>query len=311
MRIEWNTLSPAAWYDIYLKIPKTNLLQSYAYAKAMREVHFQNTRFGHILDDKGRTLGLVNMQYISLFGVVERVFIDRGPLWLSDTEGVSKHQKFWTLINDLYPKRPGRKRRFIPEIDNNSDILKQVDLVHTAEGYETIWLDLSPSLEILRAGLKSKWRNMLKRAEEEDLTIECDDVGLYLDYLLAEYMKDRFQKGYSGASPKFIRALHKNKSPYEHGRIYLAKSKGQHNPIAMIYIFIHGTSATYQIGWSNPKGRDTRAHYRLIWDALKDLKALGIKYLDLGGINEKTAKGVTRFKKGLGGIPLKTLGIYK
>jgi hypothetical protein len=311
MKVEWNTLSQVDWYDIYLSLPKTNIIQSYAYAKAARLAYFQDTKFGHITDDSGKTLGLVNMQFINLMGVIQRIFIDRGPLWISSEVAQKYEHEFWTHMNQNYPKRIGRKRRFIPETECPSHELEDIGLIKKADGYETIWLDLAPDIKDLRANFNKKWRNMLTRAEDENLVIEYDEQGLYLDDLLKEYMKDRLKKSYAGASPKFIRTLHQCKTPHEHGRIYLARSAKGHAPVAMIYIFLHGTAATYQIGWSGKVGRDLRANYALIWHAIQDLKASGIRWFDLGGINESSAKGVTRFKRGLGGISYKSPGIYK
>jgi len=81
-------------------------------------------------------------------------------------------------------------------------------------------------------------------------------------------------------------------------------------PIAGILLFTHGLSATYQIGYTSDVGRENRAHYALLWSALEKLKERGINYFDLGGVNEKGAKGVKIFKKGMGGTIEKTLGLY-
>ena len=86
----------------------------------------------------------------------------------------------------------------------------------------------------------------------------------------------------------------------------------RHNDVACggILILCHGRSATYQIGWTSDRGRTCGAHNVLLWQALAQLKARGITTLDLGGMNDETAKGVKAFKEGLGGRTIRTAGLY-
>lgn len=312
MHIIWDKLSPEDWYRIYNRIPKTNLVQSYSYARAVRQIHQQVTRFGVIRAKDNSVIGLVQMQEIKIFGLIHRVFIDRGPLWCDPATTLETEKTFWTLIAESFPARLGRKRRFIPEAKADPrlpPIFEKLGYKKTGAGYKTMWLDLRADLDTLRAGLKPKWRNMLRRAEENSLIIDTDDRGIMLELLLAGYTQDKAVKKYSGASPQFIRALEMTRNPEEYSLI-LTAAPVEAPPVAMVYFRIHGTSATYQIGWSNDQGREKRAHHLLLWAAIKTLKDSGIHWLDLGGIDPDQAEGVTRFKKGLGGEMLETTGIY-
>jgi lipid II:glycine glycyltransferase (peptidoglycan interpeptide bridge formation enzyme) len=64
---------------------------------------------------------------------------------------------------------------------------------------------------------------------------------------------------------------------------------------------IHGQAATYQVGWSNDQGRDLNAHNLLLWQAMTELSARGVRVLDLGGVNTGRSAGLARFKIGTGG----------
>lgn len=311
MRMDWDTLSPDAWYGIYTQIPKTNIIQSYAYAKAMRDVHYQMTRFGVIYNDQDQVIGLTQIQEIRFLGVIHKVFLDRGPIWCIGQDTDQNHHDFWMYINQCFPQRLGRRRRFIPEYSGQDmSLVPETMMKKKAEGYQTIWLDLRPDIDVLHQNLHKKWRNMLKRAGEENLYIEMDDHGIALEYLLAQYEQDRREKQYAGASAKFIRALERHKSEHEYSLIYAASVAEDKPPCAMVYVFVHGKSATYQIGWSDKTGREKRAHYVLLWRVIQDLKEKQINWFDLGGIDETHAEGVTRFKKGMGGAPMKTIGIF-
>jgi lipid II:glycine glycyltransferase (peptidoglycan interpeptide bridge formation enzyme) len=160
----------------------------------------------------------------------------------------------------------------------------------------------------LRKNLKQKWRNALNKSEKQGLTIDIDQDGKSLDILLKRYMSDRLQKKYAGASPKMIKSLAKHAAP--RGELLILNAIKDQDIIASILVFLHGTSATYQIGWSGQKGRVHNAHYALLWQAICILKQNNITDFDLGGINDDSAAGVKAFKNGLGGQEIALIGQY-
>ena len=82
------------------------------------------------------------------------------------------------------------------------------------------------------------------------------------------------------------------------------------NAVAGMIFLIHGSTATYQVGWGNEQGRQERAHHVLLWRAIRELKELGIRRLDLGGVNTQRSAGLARFKMGLGGEVRQFAGTY-
>ncbi len=84
---------------------------------------------------------------------------------------------------------------------------------------------------------------------------------------------------------------------------------GRERVAAMMFL-IHGQAATYQVGWSSPQGRDLNAHNLLLWQAMNELKARGVRRLDLGGINTTRSAGLARFKLGTGGQVQVLAGTY-
>ncbi|MEK9901856.1 MAG: hypothetical protein VW516_14020 [Rhodospirillaceae bacterium] len=57
------------------------------------------------------------------------------------------------------------------------------------DGYRTIWLDLSESLEALRAGQKQNWRNALVQGERNGLEIIDDPGCARLEWLTTQQSK--------------------------------------------------------------------------------------------------------------------------
>mgnify|MGYP000530677964 CR=1 FL=1 len=310
MHIKWDDLSIAEWYAIYNQLPKSNIVQTYAYAKAMRQIHFQDTGFGVIKNTGGDPMGLVQAQYVSSFGF-KRFFIDRGPLWIKPNN-FNHQRQFWELIATERPKSFLSKRRFIPEIDYSPYALKLFEKLgfnHKADGYQTIWLNLDPDLADLEKNLDKSWRGALNKARKSSLEIKLDPHSHDLERLLKKYTHDRFKKKYAGASPKLVRAMERYKSEYENSFIISATDENG-KVCAMMYFWIHGTSATYQIGWSDKNGRTHNAHNLMMWRAIEHLKPQNINWLDLGGINTDKAEGVTRFKSGLNGEIFISAGIF-
>ena len=64
-------------------------------------------------------------------------------------------------------------------------------------------------------------------------------------------------------------------------------------------------------GWADEAGRKSGAMRLVLWRAVLALKARGVAWLDLGGINPENAPGVTEFKLGTGGQAVETAGLYR
>ena len=122
------------------------------------------------------------------------------------------------------------------------------------------------------------------------------------------YELDVLEKDYSGPSTKLLTELMKFMVPRGEAVIFNATDQGR--TVAAILVFLHGASATYQVGWTSDKGRKLAAHHQLLWRAMLSLKERGIKDLDLGGVNDESAAGIKRFKTGLGGEEVALVGFF-
>ena len=73
---------------------------------------------------------------------------------------------------------------------------------------------------------------------------------------------------------------------------------------------LHGSVATYHIGWADDTGRDLNAHNLLLWRASLLLRERGLAAIDLGGVNTHSLPGISRFKLGTGGAVRTLAGTY-
>jgi len=313
LTIKWNTLSIEEWENKFSRLPRSNILQSYVYARAMCPIARQRGRWGLILID-GNEAGLVQILEAGIFkNTFHAVILDRGPLWF-DGYGTVLHMKlFFEEWNRIFPRRWGRKRRVLPETPDGPSaqkLLSQTGLKpEDRSGYQTFWLDLTKNTDDLRAALKSKWRGHLNKGERADLDISWDQSPAVIAWMLTVYAADKAERSYGGPSADFLKSYLPLAA--QSGNLHVARALKDGIPLAFIVIITHGRSATYLIGWTSREGRGFSAHQRLLWEGLVMLQQVGIKDFDLGGVNdEDAADGLKTFKEGMGGNLVRYAGQY-
>ncbi len=306
--IDWNI--PAKEYvRIFDQIPQSNLLQSYEYSLACARVNFQRPNYGKIITGD-KTAGIFMLLEAGIFkNMIHGLILDRGPLWLEGFGNQTENEEFFVHLAIRYPKRLGRKRRIIPEKSSDISKLHGNDYERLDRpGYQTIRLDLRPDEAVLRSNLKQKWRNILNKSEKLPFEIEWDIKRESWLEIRALYIEDRKKRGYPGPAVKLLDALVDEFARSQNllaGRILL-----NGNLYAAMLIFRHGCSATWQVGWTSQKGRNTGAGYRLLWQACLELKDRGTDDFDLGGFNEADASGIKHFKSGTGGQEIRLAGHF-
>lgn len=309
-RIQWNTGSLDNWDDLLKKVPRSNLLQSWPYAQMMRAKQQMSTRFGQLLIE-GEIAAIFQIHEVKLGPLYHVVTLDRGPLWLKSNPSLDDWRSFLEAYAQEFPKKLGRRRRLMPELESSPEtqrLMLDCGFQARAPGYQSIWLDLTKTLDELRKGLKQKWRNALNQSEKKNLDVHTLNDPASFNWLMTRYGEDRSQKKYRGPSVAMLKSLYQFSSARDEVFMLSATSAGE--IIASILIFKHGRSATYQVGWTSEQGRDTKAHQLLLWHAIEALQAEGFTSFDLGGIHPEQAAGLTQFKRGLGGEEFELVGIY-
>jgi lipid II:glycine glycyltransferase (peptidoglycan interpeptide bridge formation enzyme) len=310
-RLIWSSGVTQQSEELFSRIPRSNLLQSPAYGQTMARLNNQRLRQAVILMD-GEQAGIVQLLEAGLFNNrILGAHLDRGPLLLENYGRPEHFEAFLEALRRDYPKKFGRKMRFIPECEDippNTKILEERGFKRASAPYRTLWLDLRPSMERLRAKTAKNWRGALKKAENQGIELVWDGQGSLLAFFLAGYQKDKAEKKYDGPSPRTLSVLTQAFLKRKNAYIGCASLDGE--PLAGVLIICHGKSATYQAGWTTQAGRERCAHHLLLWEALRVLKERAIDDFDLGGINETQSKGVKAFKEGLGGTLVQTPGLW-
>jgi hypothetical protein len=165
---------------------------------------------------------------------------------------------------------------------------------------QSLLVDLSPSLEEIRKDFDKKWRNCLSKAERTGLSIESGTgVDLFEQFMpLHDRMLSRKRVVAESDIRKYRRAQEALPEPLKM-KVVLAKAADV--PCAGAIYSSAGDSAVYLFGATDEAGMRTSASYLVHWTIIEQLKAGGVRYYDLNGINPETNPGTYHFKKGLAG----------
>ncbi|WP_448208358.1 lipid II:glycine glycyltransferase FemX [Azospirillum sp. sgz302134] len=314
--IQWNEGTMGEWSSLFARIPRSTLPQCFGYAQAMGRTHGFVPRLGTIRRG-GEVVGLVQILERRMLRLFRQRQMHRGPLWL---DGVEPDQETleatFRLLRRACPDNAFNRASFLPELaasPETEDMLRRCGFRRFGPGYRTVWLDLSRNEDELRAAMARDWRQRLKGAEKAGLVIDLDWEAKNLPWLMKQEHEQALTKQFRPMTgPLAVRI--RNALVKGDGVLMAAalESKARDaKPVASGLFYLHGTSATYQIGWANEAGRKSGAMRLILWRAALALKARGVSWLDLGGINPESAPGVTEFKLGTGGEAVETTGLYR
>jgi len=303
IQLDWESPEEMSWRKAFAKIHHSTVFQSWSWGAAVAQVGGAGVRRADILKN-GRPVGLVQVFEESRLGLFTLGKVLRGPLFHQPVMPEDRIGAMRLLARE-YPIRKLKRFSILPELP---DGLAAQGLLHDARfhkalgEYETAWLDLTKPLEDIRAGFRQNFRNQLVKAEKQDIRV---DNPTDPRPLLAQYEGQRQTLRYRAPEGALIASL-----PDEDLLCLEARMEGFEEPIAGVLCILHGRSATYQVGWTSDEGRDVNAHNLLLWEAVRQLSARGIRELDLGGLDWVHAEGVAHFKSGLGAEPFILPGTY-
>ena len=313
MHIRWNAIQQSEWEQ--LQAPHiTALQQDWAYGASFQAMGLDCHRAQVIKE--GKTIALAQFicrRYLGAFGVA---LCTRGPVWLEELSALDQ-QKIYRELKHSCPLPKPRWLIFSPALTEHYHP-SLVGLTRVMTGYSTVQIDLTKTNAQLRAACEGRWRNRLAAAERENLEIVRNtDSALEIQWLLEEERTQRLQKNFHGLPTHFIEHYHAARADPSTTLLMLHAESHQPTPhkennhrIAAMLFLLHGSTATYHVGWTNAEGRAKHAHNLLMWRAFEELRTLGIHTLDLGGINTRSLAGISRFKIGTGGQIVTYAGTY-
>jgi peptidoglycan pentaglycine glycine transferase (the first glycine) len=178
----------------------------------------------------------------------------------------------------------------------------------------TILLDLNPTEDELLARMKQKTRYNIRLAEKKGVSLRVgnlDDLPMLYKMYAETSVRDGFvirDEGYYKTVWNIF--MNSNEPTCEP---LIAEVNGE--PVAAIFVFYFAGRAYYVYGMSRDVHREKMPAYLLQWEAMKRAKANGCVIYDLWGapdvfVESDSMWGVYRFKEGLGGKVVRTLGAW-
>lgn len=198
----------------------------------------------------------------------------------------------------------------------------------------TVLIDLNPSEEELLARMKQKTRYNIRLAEKKGVALRVGtraDLGMLYKMYAETSARDGFvirdEDYYKTVWEIFMR---ENQSQFSNSPVsslqspianyqlpstepLIAEVNGE--LVAAIFVFYFAGRAYYVYGMSRAVYREKMPTYLLQWEAMKRAKAKGCTVYDLWGAPDvfdesDSMWGVYRFKEGLGGKVVRTLGAW-
>ena len=309
LSIEWNQTSRADW-DAAHAAGLGSYQQDWAYGVALKATSpGVEVLRAAVRRSDGSLLAVAQITARS-FALVGRFAVcTHGPVWGSDVSADDKRGAYHLMKKTLPQGWP----RLLVVTPDEAEPPKGLRRVMTGDA--TVLIDLTRDEAALRSDLEASWRNKLSKAERSELQVQ--KAGLkpaQYRWLLEAEAKQRQKRGYRAMPLEMTERWQDAKAEGAGGDkgagIAVFRADLKRDAAAGMLFLIHGKRATYHVGWTSEEGRTNAAHNLILWTAMKDLKARGVKVLDLGGVNTQSGAGIARFKLEAGGKVLSRAGAF-
>jgi len=333
-------VNAAAWNALIASLPNPHLLQTWEWGQV-------KARYGwHALpqtwrDDQGRVTAaaLVLQRAVSLLGGLIRLnilYVPKGPLleWrdadlrhrvLKDLSDLARQRGAIfikidpdVILGERFPGQPGAQ-----EFELGLAIRSELQAAgwHFSEEQvqfrNTVLIDLQPTEAELLARMKQKTRYNIHLAERKGVKVRIGNSS-DLELLYRLYAETSLRDGFvirdeayyrtvwdtfmqAGLAEPLIAELHQPGAPPE--------------LLAALVLFHFAGRAWYIYGMSSERHRQVMPNHLLQWEAIRRAKITGCQVYDLWGAPDHFDEsdrlwGVYRFKEGLGGSVIRTLGAW-
>ena len=306
--IEVDTVDEQGWYQILHLFEDANIYQAWSYVAVTSGPNHMSS---FVLKKDGNIVAIALVRIVKLpvlnIGIA---YIRWGPLWRrrGTSVDIETFRQAVRALRNEYACGRGLVLRIFPVLfDSDPPWFRSI---LTEEGFSsvrkealdrTILMDLRPSLDELRSGIKPHWKRYLKVAEKSGLEVIEGTGEVSFNEFIRIYKEMVARKNLEGLIidiNEFREIQSKLPEQFKMG-ILLAKSEG--NICAGLVYSAIGDTAIYLFGATGDVGIRSRGSYLLHWRLIEKLKQNKITVYDLHGINPVKNPGTYRFKSDLGG----------
>lgn len=314
---EIDRVTAAEWTAIVDDFEDATIYQTWAY----EEVRWGAHRMHHVVIRRaGHVVAAAQVRALILPVLKAGIaYLYLGPMWRprgreADPEAL---RAVLRALRDEFVARRGLQLRIIPrEIAEDPcparDILEQEGFrrVNATKPYRTFLLDLSPSIDGLRKGLASDWRNRLRKSYDRDITLVHGTTDDLYGHLAGLYEAMHARKGFVRyVDVNEFREIQRRLPDHHKMRITVLYFEG--DPVAASTLSAIGGRAMGILFATSDRALTCQAANRLVWDQICAAKEMGFRHLDMGGIDPVAYPGGYTFKKGVGGRDIQFIGEYR
>ena len=229
-----------------------------------------------ISDENGNPVSLAQILVKNFFFFVKAARLTRGPLIL---DLIDHDERLYNeiVLGSLEAIRRLSLKKFwlyfsiAPELDYSTDMCSQIKSLGFSRNREprigSARLEIQRDDEAILAGFKGKWRNLLRKAWKEDVTVEVytgDNIPCEL--VTNTYQGLKKSKNFDGISDNLLYEILTSEKNVKKINVYVVMSKEDNSvvgsqPIGMLLTAAHGTVRTYLIGYTDMEGRAKNVNY--------------------------------------------------
>ncbi len=342
-------VNPSAWDATITRLPEPHVLQSAEWASIKAKYGWQpefylwsgsagsyqlaENRLSSPIDAAAAALILIRS--ISIRGVtipLRIMYVPKGPLLADWCDDALRQQ----VLGDL--KHLARQARAIfikidPDLrmgvgvpgagsytDDNNGILVSREL--QSQGWlfsdqqiqfrNTVLLDLLPTEEQILGSMKQKARYNIRLAARKGVIVRKGQLS-DIDLLYRMYSETAARDGFVIRDSSYYQTVWS--TFLNAGMAELLIADVDREPVGAIILFMFGKRAWYLYGMSRELHREKMPNYLLQWEAIRTAKLSGCHTYDLWGAPDNFTEsdplwGVYRFKEGLGGEVVRTIGAW-
>lgn len=308
-RAEVDRVTAEDWSRLIDLFEDANIYQTWQYGEA----HWGRRSLSHLVVKRdGGVVGIAQLRIVRPtplpFGMA---YLRWGPL--CHRRGAVLDQEIAArVVREIEAEYVRRRKLFLRVLPNAFEGSARAEVIGAAfvgfkaepadpdNTYRTFVLDLSRDMAELRKRLDKKWRNMLARAEKNGLrVIEGTRKEEFLVFReMYRQMRQRKKFETTVDIDEFC-WMQEHLPERQRMRVLLCEDDGV--MVAGLVVSAMGDSAIYLLGATSDDGLNAKGSYLLQWTLLHWLKANGLRWYDLGGIDPIANPGVYSFKKGFSG----------
>lgn len=312
------------WDRYWEKVERANLVQSFAYGQAKGKSSRWSPKFFLISDADNLPIAIFQALILCIPILGNIVFINQGPLIIKKPDIENHLSSYFLSLTALISVKKLNKWRVLliaPNLvasDHVSRLLKYLGYryIPLFPPWESSKLYLNKDEAQLINSLSSSWRGSLRKGVKSGITINRQEINdKFKLWIKGAYSNFQSDKGFIGLPSELLQQL-LNQPENDHSwklNIYTAHMSQDfelENSIGTLVAVESGDTATYLLSMTTDAGRQFQANYVLLWQAILDAKYKKLAYFDLGGLGERTPRGIAGFKKGLNGVRYSLSGTW-